>query len=70
MIVSRTPKAAPPTSDYVVAVEVQNLHIAGRKVTKGDILALSQKQAAHWLSEGVLKAASPAPAAETPEAEG
>jgi len=71
MINPRPIKTAPPASDYVVAVDVQNLHIAGRKVAKGDILSLTAMQAAHWVSEGVLKpvkavAAAPAPA--TPEA--
>lgn len=60
MIRNRFPKTTTaPKADYVVAVEVQNLHIAGRKVAKDDVLSLTAAQAAHWLSEGVLQ---PAPA--------
>ena len=40
MVLSRAPKPTPPTADYVVAVDVQNLHIAGRKVAKGEACAV------------------------------
>ncbi|MBB4199054.1 hypothetical protein CCR94_16290 [Rhodoblastus sphagnicola] len=60
----RTPKTL-PTQTYVVVADVENLHIAGRKVLKGNEITISAPVAAHWLSEGViaLKAAASAAAA-------
>jgi hypothetical protein len=43
-----------PKAAYVVAVEVQNLHIGGVKVHKGDTVELIEPQARHWVNEGVL----------------
>lgn len=65
MLSPRFAKPAMPTADYVVIANVENLHISGRKVLKGDTIALSAAAAAHWLSEGVIKlaAAETAPAA-------
>jgi hypothetical protein len=57
MILNRASKAPLPKAAYTVEVDVQNLHIAGRKVAKGDTLSLTAPEAAHWLAEGVLKAA-------------
>jgi len=60
-VFDRSPKTL-PTETYVVVADVQNLHIAGRKVLAGDEIDLSAPVAAHWLTEGVL-ALKPAPKA-------
>jgi len=61
-VLDRSPKAL-PTEVYVVIEEVQNLHIAGRKVRKGDEITLSAPLADHWLNEGVIKLKSDVEAA-------
>lgn len=66
--ISRIPAPAPKIS-YTVVAEVQNLHIGGRKVAKGDTLEIPQAVAAHWLAEGVLEPAAAAPAAPAASAE-
>lgn len=65
MISPRFAKTPAATANYVVIAEVQNLHISGRKVLKGDTIALTAAAAAHWLSEGVIELA---PAASAPAA--
>jgi hypothetical protein len=62
MILNRAPKPAAPKSKFVVIAEVQNVHIAGRKVLKGDTIDLSEAEAAHWLVEGVIERAPAEPA--------
>lgn len=64
MIVNRASKPALPKSDYTVEVDVQNLHIAGRKVAKGDTLSLTAPEANHWIAEGVIKAKDAATSSE------
>ncbi|MGO8738627.1 hypothetical protein [Rhodoblastus sp.] len=65
------PKPNLPTADYVVVGNVKNVHIAGRKVEKGDVIALNAPQAKFWLMHGTIvakpaaSAAAPAPAPET-----
>lgn len=63
MLSPRFAKAPAATANYVVIAEVQNLHLAGRKVLKGDTIALTAAAAAHWLSEGVIELAPTATAA-------
>jgi hypothetical protein len=65
MILNRTSKPTLPKSDYTIVVDVQNLHIAGRKVAKGHTLSLTAAEASHWVAEGVLRAgAAAAPSSE------
>jgi hypothetical protein len=64
MILNRASKPALPKAGYTVEVNVQNLHIAGRKVAKGDTLSLTAPEASHWVAEGVIKAKDATPSAE------